>query len=54
MGGALDGFNTFFERTLFPSLTDEDSFVVFFILVVLVVGIISAVTIRRQQIGKGR
>lgn len=51
MHGALNGFNVFFERTLFPPLADEDSFVIFFILVVLVLGIISAVSIRRQEIG---
>jgi len=51
MHGALNGFNVFFERTLFPPLTDEDSFVIFFILVALVLGIISAVSIRRQEIG---
>jgi membrane protease YdiL (CAAX protease family) len=51
MHGALNGFNVFFERTLFPSLADEDSFVIFFILVVVVVGIISAATIQLRRIG---
>ena len=46
MHGALNGFNAFFEQTLFPPLADEDGFVIFFILVVLVTGIVAAINLR--------
>jgi membrane protease YdiL (CAAX protease family) len=48
--GALNGFNAFFEQTLFPSLAEEDGFVIFFILVVLIVGVVAAFRIRRLQV----
>lgn len=51
MHGALNGFNIFFERILFPPLVDEDAFVIFFILVVFVVGLISALNIHRRHLG---
>lgn len=49
MHGALNGFNAFFERSLFPPLVEEDGFVVMFILVVLVVGIIAAFRLRGKR-----
>lgn len=45
--GALNGFNAFFERSLFPPLAEEDGFVIFFILVVLVVGAVAAFRVRK-------
>ena len=47
MHGALNGFNAFFERSLFPPLADEDGFVLFFILVSLIAGVIAALRLRK-------
>lgn len=46
--GALNGFNAFFERSLFPPLADEDGFVIFFILVVLAAGVVAAFSVRKS------
>ena len=46
--GALNGFNAFFERSLFPPLAEEDGFVIFFILVVLIAGGIAALKLRKM------
>ena len=45
--GALNGYNAFFEHSLFPALADEDGFVIFFILLTLVVGIAAAFSVRK-------
>ena len=47
MHGTLNGLNAFFERTLLPPLVDEDAFVIFFILVVLIVEAVAAINVWR-------
>lgn len=49
MHGALNGFNAFFERSLFPPIAEEDGFVIFFILVVLIAGVTAAMSLRKMD-----
>lgn len=49
MHGAFNGFNTFFERQLFPVLLDEDGWLIIYILLLVVVGVVMAFLIRRQE-----
>jgi len=50
--GAINGFNVFFERELFPALLVEDGFVLMWVLVVLVVGAVFAFKLRGRKLIK--